>query len=69
MGKELPCKNCSRRGCGAYHDICKEYQEVKAFNTAAAESAKAAKETSYQLANFRIEQVNKSLRRRGLAAR
>ena len=69
MGKELPCKNCSRRGCGAYHDICKEYQEVKAFNTAAASAAKAAKKTSYQLMDFRIEQVNKSLRRRGLAAR
>lgn len=24
-----PCKNCDRRGCGSYHDICEVYQEWK----------------------------------------
>ena len=24
------CKNCPNQGCGAYHDICPEYQEQKA---------------------------------------
>lgn len=24
-----PCKDCSRQGCGAYHDICKTYQDWK----------------------------------------
>lgn len=24
------CKNCPRKGCGAYHDKCQKYQEEKA---------------------------------------
>ena len=24
-----PCKNCPRKGCGAYHDICPEYNKWK----------------------------------------
>lgn len=24
-----PCKNCEKRGCGAYHDKCKPYQKYK----------------------------------------
>lgn len=24
-----PCINCEKRGCGAYHDVCPAYQEVK----------------------------------------
>lgn len=26
---EAPCKNCPKKGCGVYHDICPEYQEFK----------------------------------------
>ena len=26
---EAPCKNCSKKGCGVYHDKCPEYQEYK----------------------------------------
>ncbi len=26
---ESPCKDCDRKGCGSYHDECKEYQEYK----------------------------------------
>ena len=22
-----PCRNCPKKGCGAYHDICKEHQK------------------------------------------
>ena len=22
-----PCKNCEKKGCGSYHDNCKEYLE------------------------------------------
>ncbi len=29
---ESPCAKCERKGCGSYHDICKEYQEYKATN-------------------------------------
>lgn len=25
----VPCKNCSMKGCGSYHDICEPYQEYK----------------------------------------
>ena len=24
-----PCVNCEKRGCGIYHDKCKEYQVYK----------------------------------------
>lgn len=24
-----PCKNCPRKGCGAYHDECPEYNKWK----------------------------------------
>ena len=24
--KECPCKKCDRKGCGSYHDVCKEYK-------------------------------------------
>lgn len=24
-----PCKNCKRKGCGAYHDKCPEYKKYR----------------------------------------
>lgn len=24
-----PCKDCEKKGCGAYHDKCKKYQEYE----------------------------------------
>lgn len=26
---DTPCKNCERKGCGAYHDHCDKYQEYR----------------------------------------
>ena len=26
---ENPCKDCARKGCGMYHDICPEYNKWK----------------------------------------
>ena len=26
---ECPCKDCSRRGCGNYHDMCEPYNAWK----------------------------------------
>lgn len=26
---DVPCKDCERKGCGSYHDICPMYQEFK----------------------------------------
>lgn len=26
---KAPCKNCTRKGCGAYHDKCPEYMEFR----------------------------------------
>ena len=28
---ESPCKNCDRKGCGAFHDECTAFQEFKKF--------------------------------------
>lgn len=25
-----PCKDCPKKGCGAYHDICEKYQAFRA---------------------------------------
>lgn len=25
----VPCKNCDRKGCGSYHDICEQYQSFR----------------------------------------
>lgn len=30
MYTKAPCKECPRKGCGAYHDKCKEFAEYKA---------------------------------------
>ena len=27
-----PCKECSMKGCGAFHDVCPDYQNWKAQN-------------------------------------
>ena len=27
--KGAPCKNCDRKGCGAYHDQCEKFLEYK----------------------------------------
>ena len=27
-----PCKECDRKGCGAYHDQCEAYQEFLRLN-------------------------------------
>lgn len=26
----VPCKDCERKGCGAYHDQCPEFREYRA---------------------------------------
>ena len=26
---EFPCKNCPKKGCGAYHDVCEAYRAFK----------------------------------------
>lgn len=30
-----PCKDCERKGCGVYHDICEKYQEFVRAKTLA----------------------------------
>lgn len=25
----FPCKNCPKKGCGAYHDVCEAYQAFR----------------------------------------
>ena len=29
MMNQNPCNYCERKGCGAYHDVCKDHQEWK----------------------------------------
>lgn len=26
-----PCRDCNNKGCGAYHDVCTEYQEFRKY--------------------------------------
>ena len=26
----VPCKDCPKKGCGTYHDVCPEYQAYRA---------------------------------------
>lgn len=26
---DFPCKNCPKKGCGAYHDVCEAYQAFR----------------------------------------
>ena len=47
---DAPCKDCERIGCGAYHDICPEYQAYK----------KAKDEEREK--NFRINNLKNDLR-------
>lgn len=32
MVNSTPCRDCDRRGCGAYHDECPAYQEFLKWN-------------------------------------
>lgn len=27
--KVSPCKDCEKKGCGTYHDVCDKYQQYK----------------------------------------
>lgn len=30
---DFPCKNCPKKGCGAYHDVCEAYQAFRQKRT------------------------------------
>ena len=48
---ENPCIHCERKGCGAYHDICKEYNDWKKAGREQKEIAKKGKKRIYIRSN------------------
>lgn len=44
MIKVPPCKDCERKGCGAYHAECKPYMEWRKERDITAETYKKSKE-------------------------
>lgn len=48
----IPCKNCERKGCGAYHDECEEFQAYKEH----LEKCKAVRRASLDIDNFSLTQ-------------
>lgn len=53
-----PCKDCPNRGCGSYHDKCREYQEYKRERE---KIAKAKRRESFA-DGFRTDMIYKTKR-------
>ena len=49
-----PCKNCDRKGCGSYHDICGVYQDWKRES----EPVKDARHHEYMLLSDKNARIN-----------
>lgn len=64
MINACPCKNCDKKGCGAFHDVCGPYQEWQAENEA--NNIKRMEEYDAQFTNHPNKEtaVRKSMRRR-----
>lgn len=44
--RTAPCKNCEKKGCGAYHDICPEYVQWKGERIQTSRSMKKEKKVN-----------------------
>ena len=53
------CKECPRKGCGSYHDICQDYQREKAENR-----VKDKKKQAEQEIDAALYQINRAGRNR-----
>ena len=58
--RRAPCIECEKKGCGAYHDKCKLYQEFKKELEKEYQQSKAAKDQK----NVIYDQVYKNRRRK-----
>lgn len=56
-----PCKNCENKGCGSYHDICKQYLTWSAERTKHRELEQQNKRDEFYFKNINIRN-NRRLR-------
>ena len=61
---EAPCKNCPKKGCGAYHDICQEYQDYRVKWEAMVNSHKKKKKIETELNSVEFDRLSRSKQRR-----
>lgn len=47
---DFPCKNCPKKGCGAYHDVCEAYQAFR--QKRATSKTKTQRRDSSQITHF-----------------
>ena len=43
-----PCKDCEKKGCGAYHELCEKYQAFRAERLKVYEERLKTQPTSYK---------------------
>lgn len=53
-----PCKDCEKKGCGAYHSQCKEYIEFTEWKKQTNANERQAKQFNYK-SNERSRKWNK----------
>lgn len=58
---DKPCRTCDRKGCGAYHDICKPYQDAIAADKAEQEEKAKEREINSQIIDHRTKTIRKIL--------
>ena len=58
--KEAPCKDCPKKGCGAYHDKCPEYKEFKEYQLKSKEEYKKKLMVEVEMNSYITEKALKA---------
>lgn len=59
-----PCATCERKGCGAYHDQCEEYQKYHEAKMKQAKETQQKERRPYAAYNARVSATPQALRHR-----
>lgn len=54
---KCPCADCEKKGCGSYHDICKEYQKWKAGVARTSQNRKKYREKNAPIGKYKGGQI------------
>lgn len=61
---EAPCKNCPKKGCGSYHDICQEYQDFRVKWESMVNNRNRIRKTEAELNSIEFDRKTRSKQRR-----
>lgn len=61
---EAPCKDCPKKGCGSYHDVCQNYQDYRVKWEAMVNERNKKRKVESELNCIEINRVTRSKQRR-----